>query len=632
MVLSAQKNRLLAGFFLCLRRQNHVYLQALACFLVPLVLYWPGTSGPFLLDDIGNLSALEGLKAGFTDFWLFVSSGFAGPTGRPLSLLTFAWQADAWPVPVSFKQFNILLHSANCVLLWALLRKSLQLCDLALAEVWWPVALTVALIWAILPIHVSTTLYVIQRMVLLASFFSLLGLLLFLFSAQYFAEGRALLGRCLALLSLVVCGLLATLSKESGVLLVLYTAVLGHFLRFKDVWLQRLLLLGAAVLLLVIIVYGGLFASYQSRNFTLLERLLTQSVVVWEYVGQILLPRAEQLGIYHQEYQVSRHVNWPVLVAVAGWACVLVVACRVKSAPVVRFSIFWFVAGHLLESTLLPLELYFEHRNYLPSIGVVMLSIYVATCLLSYTRASMIKRLITAGLALWLVMLAWITHGQVQLWGDTGRLAQVEAHRHRLSPRAQLALLNYYSEQGARQDYFRQLASMQRQFPDMAQLKVTRVSLACRGRDSGWLPKVEAFYPLQFSYGAASGLIDVAKRILNEDCVIDLSYYRAVIEQVLRNDKYKRFRDDFNKYIAIIYMRQGKFSEAVESLGEPKGKRIELRLLLARLLAMQGDLQGAKQRLDRLQAELSIKDRLLHGDEIGLLAKNVDESIRLPEK
>ncbi len=79
-------------------------------------------------------------------------------------------------------------------------------------------------------------------------------------------------------------------------------------------------------------------------------------------------------------------------------------------------------------------------------------------------------------------------------------------------------------------------------------------------------------------------------------------------------------------------MRQGKFSEAVESLGEPKGKRIELRLLLARLLAMQGDLQGAKQRLDRLQAELSIKDRLLHGDEIGLLAKNVDESIRLPEK
>ena len=33
------------------------------------------------------------------------------------------------------------------------------------------------------------------------------------------------------------------------------------------------------------------------------------------------------------------------------------------------FAVLFFLAGHILESSIFPLELIFEHRNYLPSFG-----------------------------------------------------------------------------------------------------------------------------------------------------------------------------------------------------------------------------------------------------------------------
>ena len=55
----------------------------------------------------------------------------------------------------------------------------------------------------------------------------------------------------------------------------------------------------------------------------------------------------------------------------------LICACRgcaivYRANPVLKpvaFGIAFFLGGHLLESTVLPLELYYEHRNYLPSFG-----------------------------------------------------------------------------------------------------------------------------------------------------------------------------------------------------------------------------------------------------------------------
>ncbi|MCK5432896.1 MAG: hypothetical protein KAJ03_09140, partial [Gammaproteobacteria bacterium] len=52
-----------------------------------------------------------------------------------------------------------------------------------------------------------------------------------------------------------------------------------------------------------------------------------------------------------------------------------VLAIRVrKKLPLFCLGVLWFFGGHVLESTVYPLELVFLHRNYLPSIGILLLT------------------------------------------------------------------------------------------------------------------------------------------------------------------------------------------------------------------------------------------------------------------
>jgi len=64
--------------------------------------------------------------------------------------------------------------------------------------------------------------------------------------------------------------------------------------------------------------------------------------------------------------------------AVLGWRAASAVIRRQKEGPIVAFGVLFFLGGHLLESTILPLEIAHEHRNYLPMYGILlMLFFYV---------------------------------------------------------------------------------------------------------------------------------------------------------------------------------------------------------------------------------------------------------------
>ena len=69
-------------------------------------------SGRLQFDDAANLDGLYGISD-FTSALVFILTGEAGPTGRPLALASFALQHDAWPNPRPFLVFNTLLHAAN---------------------------------------------------------------------------------------------------------------------------------------------------------------------------------------------------------------------------------------------------------------------------------------------------------------------------------------------------------------------------------------------------------------------------------------------------------------------------------------------------------------------------------------
>ena len=106
--------------------------------------------------------------------------------------------------------------------------------------------------------------------------------------------------------------------------------------------------------------------------------------------------------------------------------------------PLFAFAVFWFLAGHLLESTVVPLELYFEHRNYLPMVGLLFaVACGVATVDVAY------RRMAWALLGVWLVMISALTLVNARTWGDRGLMATVWVQENPTSMRAVQMLANY---------------------------------------------------------------------------------------------------------------------------------------------------------------------------------------------
>jgi hypothetical protein len=108
-------------------------------------------------------------------------------------------------------------------------------------------------------------------------------------------------------------------------------------------------------------------------NFNAWERLLTEAKILWIYVYKAVLGMPAKLGIYQQPPEVLRNpFGAAALMSWLSWLALLIAAISWRRRfPLAAFAVLWFFAGHLIESTVVPLELYFEHRNYLPIIGPV---------------------------------------------------------------------------------------------------------------------------------------------------------------------------------------------------------------------------------------------------------------------
>jgi hypothetical protein len=128
---------------------------------------------PFLFDDSQNLDALAHIRGESVfspGFWEFVLGGNAGPTGRPISLFSFALQADSWPYsPAAFKSVNLIIHGLDASLVYLICLQLTKVMKLEESDAW-KIALFTSLIWALHPVHSTVILYTVQRMALLSNF------------------------------------------------------------------------------------------------------------------------------------------------------------------------------------------------------------------------------------------------------------------------------------------------------------------------------------------------------------------------------------------------------------------------------------------------------------------------------
>lgn len=460
--------------------------------LVAAALYWPGLKGAFILDDDENLQRLSELSSPLSVSRLtdFLSSRLAGPLGRPVSMLTFALQHDAWPSdPRAFKLVNLLIHLLNGVLVYGLLRLFQAVSRHAAFGSPW-IALAGATLWLLHPIHVSTVLYAVQRMTELSATFTLLGVLGYVVGRRHAAVGRE--AKALAWMSLAVAAgfLLASLSKENGVLLPLYLLVLEFTLlrelprpRWWRAWSGLFLWLPAAALAVYLATQLPQYqVVYMQRDFGMGERLLTQARVLTDYLFKIALPRPAAFGLFFDDFAVSRSWLAPTTtlpaVAFVGALLAGAVALR-RRMPVLSFGLLWFFAGHVLESTFLPLELYYEHRNYLPALGILFAGAFYAGRLLARLGTSPLGQPAIVALAVLGLAYPAVTWTQTDLWGHPLRQAVVWAAERPNSPRAVERAGAMMAMGGRTTDALRYFTHLAEGFPDQAIGHYQWLLLAC---------------------------------------------------------------------------------------------------------------------------------------------------------
>ena len=545
-------------------RPAQTLLWFFACLLAVLV-YLPGRTGDFALDDYTNVVNNGAIAIQHLDWESLSHAMFsfqAGPAMRPLSMLSFAINAyftgadDA----AAFKLTNLAIHVINALLVWLLLRRLLAAWrarmrpELDPARLDWLAAVTAAL-WVLHPLNAMPVLYVVQRETSLSSLFVLLGLHAYLAGR----ERGDRIGILLIWVGVPALTLVSVLCKESGALLPVYALVLeclvfrfqgrgGGFDRGITAFYAVCLLLPASLGLgWALFSHGGGFINYSGRDYSLGERLLTESRVVWLYIRWTLLPYPSELGLYHDDIAVSHGLLDPAttLLAILGIAG-LIAACFLLRLrlPLVALGIAWFLGGQLMESTIFPLELAYEHRNYLPDLGLMLA---VLSLLVPLKPGELLRALRWTVVGLALAFCATVTWIRAYDWRDNLDFAAAEAKHHPLSPYATYMLGQTYANLALMTDP-REYGNAVRTLRDasvvpnstvIADVSLVLVEAQIKGKvDADVLPRIAAkLSDRKLAASDIQGLAALGDCVDKKNCVVPAEAMRTIFNSALANPR-----------------------------------------------------------------------------------------------
>ncbi len=299
---------------------------------------------------------------------------------RPLATITFAlnWyfgQEDVF----GYHLVNIIIHLlAACLLLKSicLLYRTPRLESCADGREQ-HVALLAAALWAVNPLQTQAVTYIVQRMASMSAMFFMLALVLYL-------KGRLsdkLKFQLLNFSGVVAAFIWALASKENAIvfpaalLLVEITffgpnTLSGSFK--KKVVAGGIAAAASGLIGLLLLTKGdplSLFEGYAGRPYTLAERLMTQPRVLLFHLSQLIFPSPGRLSIQHDiTHSLSLTDPWTTLPCIGMVLFMIGFSLySIRRHPLLSFAVLFFFLGHVVESSILPLELVFEHRNYLPS-------------------------------------------------------------------------------------------------------------------------------------------------------------------------------------------------------------------------------------------------------------------------
>jgi len=381
---------------------RHETLLLFMLAVIILLIYTETLTSPFIFDDISNIRDNPHIRIPFLSFKNLAWAGFQSPlANRPVANISFAlnYYFHGYNL-VGFHVVNILIHIASGFFLYFLVKTTIRTPALRAryAELSW-IPFFTAFIWLVHPLQTQSVTYLVQRMNSMAAMFYVLSMLLYVkfrLSSGHYTKW-SFLGGC------ILAGILALGTKEISATLPGFI-ILYEWYFFQGLsrqWAKRhmLILAGIGVLIIGIsLAYLGselwarILNDYNSRDFTLTQRVLTQFRVIIFYISLLIWPQPSRLNLDH-DFALSYSLTNPMTTLLSLTIIIVLILLAIlfaKRESLISFCILWFFGNLVIESSIIGLELVFEHRNYLPSMLAILLLVTLVFRYLKSTWLSVV--------------------------------------------------------------------------------------------------------------------------------------------------------------------------------------------------------------------------------------------------
>ncbi len=470
----------------------------LLCLLAGVAVYAPALNGDLIWDDFYLVrenpffrSPVFGLEV-FRHYLFFDSFS---TYYRPVQNWSYIFDYWLWRgSPTGYHGTNILLHSSAGFLLFLLLRRLLPgLCPDASEKErgrTGPLALLIALVWVVHPIHNAAVAYISGRADSLAAVFALGAWLLAEHAMMKGARPKRILFGLLAAASLLI----ALCSKE--IALVWLVLVLGHLFVFDREHARSAKWAVLTGVIAILGIYALLHALPGTRTpmqdgppppwdarFLLMLRALGDYTSLIFYPSQLYMERAiSNPAIYRSIATWREHARFEYLSILGLLTLLGAIWFCAKAGPGRRlrwFGAAWFGVAFLPISNLFPLNAEVaEHWIYLASIGALL---FLAGVVLSLPPR--VRLACTSLAVLALAGLGTRTAIRSGDWINAETFCARTIADGGATPRILSSLASFYSQRGelAKQEAI--LRKMIAQFPDYAPARMNLgICLSRQGR------------------------------------------------------------------------------------------------------------------------------------------------------
>ncbi|MDM8543038.1 tetratricopeptide repeat protein [Desulfococcaceae bacterium HSG9] len=391
-------------------------------FILVSLIYANSLDVPFIFDD-SVVRNQPGLRITQLNLENFLKAGFETiQRKRPVANITFGlnYYFNKYDL-LGYHSVNILIHITTSFFLFLFIKGTLKTPALADKNYSTLIPFFATVIWLVNPVHTQSVTFIYQRMNSLAAMFYILTLLLYV--AARFADKRGT--KYISASGCLLAGVLALGSKENAgslpFVILLYEWFFFRDLKFGQSRRQLLIIAGVAACLMVLTwIYIGadpwarLLKTFSKRDFTMYQRVLTEFRVVIYYIGLLLFPHPSRLNLDY-DFPFSRSVSEPFTTIVCigvVMGCICSAVYLAKKERLIAFCILWFFGNLVIESSVVGLEIIYEHRTYLPSMMLILMLTVLA---FRYVKPDWLR---ISGFCIIIVLCSFWTVTRNQVWSD----------------------------------------------------------------------------------------------------------------------------------------------------------------------------------------------------------------------